>query len=613
MLKKAIINNKIDTMRSCLLICAFIFVTGFICVSSCAENVNLNSVFFKDLPPFAVRLSNGKLKVFKRADSQRNDELYFSDKNLEATIKFIGDNQFELEISNKNIRIDQVWFPYQSDSVVLNSDINDDLVYYPHFFGTVEKCSSRSKWNWLGFDYPGHTFAPLIVIADESDAFIVAAVNWPPKRVKPLYSRQRIRFLYYDIIEPGEEASYRLLISRVKGDSTKGIYPWQLAVDKYKVWLKVKMGEDGLWPIAYPNWMKEIDGFLDVQLQNGPREFKIEEIYALWNKWNEFFPWIQFWGQIRDAIVNTPKRKLSHKQFHKMLEQREMHRRYIPELIDFAKNITHSQSFEGHVGFYTKSRKEKHLLDQNELVDGETSLEFLMKWFEINAKRYNANVHYIDTLGNGYRGNPMFVAKLFVTQFPKNIIIEYPVDIYPTAFYVSGSLSAGINRKKWGQNPEDLLHGKNKITFPRFGRYLLDDRLIFMGQGNGDHVYWGKKNDYWCERQAFLLGSKYEVITAADNPNDRNSDLNKAIKLTILERRRVGWWKRELSYLDTKGISYIPKKVEVRRFIDRDGIDLFAIDNWEQHKDLKFMFKNRLIKIPEKKLSILQIKNHLGK
>jgi len=585
-----------------------IFIAIFVYTRSFAEQVSLSSVF-EDVPPFAVRLSNGELKVFKRADLQGKDELRFSDENLEAAIKPLGNNQFELEISNKNIRIDQVWFPYQSDSVVLNSDMSDDMVYYPHFFGTVEKCDSNSSWDWLGFDYPGHTFAPLIIIADESDAFIVAAVNWPPKRIKPLYSKRRIRFLYYDIIEPGAEASYRLLVSRTKGDSTKGQYPWQLAIDKYKVWLKDKMRDEGLWPVVYPNWMKEIDGFLDVQLQNGPREFKIKEIYALWNKWNEFFPWIQFWGQMQDAIVNTPKKKLSHEQFHKMLEQRKMHRRYGTELIEFAKNITSNPGFQDHVGFYTKSRKEKPLLDQNELVDGETSLEFLMKWLKINAEHYNANVHYIDTLGNGYMGDPLFVAKLFVTQFPKNIIIEYPVDIYPTAFYVSGSLSAGINRKKWGQKPKDLLQGKNKITFPRFGRYLLDDRFIFMGQGNGDHVYWGRKGNYWCERQAFLLGAKYEVITAADNPNDSNSDLNKAIKFVILERRRTGWWERNPLYLDTKGISYIPEQVEVRRFTDKDGIDLFVIDNWQQHKALKFMFKNKWIKIPEEKLSILQMKS----
>ena len=77
--------------------------------------------------------------IFEKPDLQKEDELYFSDESLDAVIKCLGNNQFELNISNKNARIDEVWFPYQSESVVLGSDRYDDMVYYPHFFGTVEK------------------------------------------------------------------------------------------------------------------------------------------------------------------------------------------------------------------------------------------------------------------------------------------------------------------------------------------------------------------------------------------------------------------------------------------------------------------------------------------
>jgi hypothetical protein len=518
----------------------------------------------------------------------------------------LGDGQYELKISNKDRRIEQVWFPYHLDGVVLNSHTQDDILFYPHFFGTAEKPDHGSPWTWSGFDYPGHTYAPLVVLADETDGFMVAATNWPPRRVKPTHSKNRMRFLYYDAIEPGENASYRLMIVRVRSERETGAPAWQLALDPYKLWLRDRMGQDGLWPVPYPQWMAEVEGFLDVQLQNGGRQFHVGEIYELWNKWSGYFPWIQFWGQMRDAIVNTPKRAFSTAQFHEMLENRQLHERYVPELIDFTRNITNNPLVEGHVGFYTKTRRQAPLLDGQERISGETSLEFLLHWFEINKERYHANAFYVDTLGNGYRGDPIFVAKLFVTQFPRNMMIEYPVDIYPTAFYVSGCLSAGINYRKWGQNPEHFKQGRSKITFPRFGRYLLNDRIIFMGQGNGDHIYWGRKGDYRSERQAFLLGSKYEVITAADNPNDRSSGLNKALELIISERRRVGWWSRRPVYQDTRGLSHIPEGVGVRRFVDTDGVDLFTVDNWRRLKGLKFRFMDQWIAVPERQISIVQ-------
>jgi hypothetical protein len=286
------------------------------------------------------------------------------------------------------------------------------------------------------------------------------------------------------------------------------------------------------------------------------------------------------------------------------LDETTMHQRYVPELVQFAKNITTLESGPGHIGYYSRPHYLGYFYENSEGEKSE-NLNHILQWLSKNKEEYYANAFYIDILGHRYFGYPLLVARLFKSDFPQDTCIEYPVDIYPTAFTISGSLAGWGKGKNWGKSFEDLEKGCDTIAFPRLGRYLLNDRIIFLGESGGDYNYWGHKNDYWCERQVFLLGAKFDVMHPQENFGSITKE-NTVLMQIISERRRVSWWKRNPKYLDTTGIKNIPPWVEVRKFRDVDGRTLFAVENWALLEGLTFTYEGSQISIPRKQIQIIE-------
>jgi hypothetical protein len=529
-------------------------------------------------PRFAIRLNNDSFIEFNSPSSIKNNIDYYSNQYVDAEIKYIGNNQWSLNILNKNMEIKEVWFPWQPEEYVLNPNIMDDIIFYPYLFGTAELAASRDAYEWSGNDYPGTLMAPLIVISDVSKAKIVAAVNWPPKKVTPLWSLNRISMRYNELISPGSNSKFMVLIAEETASS--GEKPWQKALDNYKFWLSEKMSDEGVYPIRYPEWMKNIDGWMNVQLEN-MQNFSTAELGQKYGKWKSIFPWIQFWGQMSDYGDGC------------CVDNKFIHGRYYPMIIDYAEEFSNDGS---HVGYYSRPRSPYGYLDDPEIIAGETNLEFLLDWINKN-KSWNANAFYIDVLGARYFGDPLFIVNLFKDEkIPRDTVIEYPVDIYPTAFLASGSIKGGFINGGPDNPVESLSSDNTKTTFINFGRYILDDRIVFLGESNGDHEFWGTDNNYWAERQVFLLGAKFDAIHIEDS-DSRPDSINRAIDLTISQRQRVNWWKRGLKYLDTKGISNKRGNYEIRRFIDKDNFNVFAIDNWDENDQVIFDFLGEKIEI----------------
>ena len=548
-------------------------------------------------PSFLVRFFDGKTKVFNSYNAVNDKEWNCSDKNLSATIERVTNDEWKLKIDTKDVPIKEVSFPWFEKKIALNSNQADDIIYYPYLLGVSMKPELRGEWEWWGVDYPGSSFAPLVIIADDTDAIMVAATNWPPKKVKPVYSLRRVSMLYSEKIVPHDSSTYMAKIVKVSGDASKGNYPWHRVLDNYKAWLRDKMTQEGLYPVIVPQWMQKVDGFINLQLENMGK-FDVSAIYKKWNKWSSIFPWIQFWGQMSEGYP--------HPDFGCCIDKQQMHPRYIPDLITFARNITGLKEFEGHVGYYSRPKPDTVLVDSGAPANN-VRLDFLLQWLHRNKELYHANVFYLDTVGGRYMGDPLRVAKLFKGVFPENTFIEFPVDIYPTAFLASGSLGGSIRGyKKKGRDEDDLAGGPTMLPFPRFGRYLLDDRIIFLGQSNGDYKFWGKSANYWTERRAFLLGAKFDVVSPQNDYATPNT-FNYALNLAITERKRVKWWDRNPVYKDVNGIFNIPKSIAVRRFTDASGKNLFVVDNWQQIPGLKINFRDKIVEIPARRLSIIDL------
>ncbi|MCI0499413.1 MAG: hypothetical protein L0Y36_07010 [Planctomycetales bacterium] len=534
---------------------------------------------------FAVEFTDGAFKIFKKPSQDIATLWQIDDSLLGATVRKSGDELWELEIrAKKTVR--KVWFPWFEQPLVSSQKASDYVLYYPLLLGTVTRSDFNKPFEWWGVDYPGAAFAPLMVLTDNQEAIMAAAANWPPKKTSVYYSFLRMALVCEEKIEPSQTATFKTILCRAQSDASNGIHAWHSVVDVYKSWLRAQMETAELMPINYPSWMKEIDGFINVQLQNSV-QFNITEISNTWNKWRNTFPWLQFWGQMSDYAGKEGGGCC--------LEKQDMHIRYKPEIVQFARTITGQNA---HVGYYAKPR------GADPIVNNPAAFEFLFDWIQKNENEYYANAFYIDVLGNMYFGEPLGVAALFRDVFPQDMFIEYPVDIYPTAFLVSGSLGGDYcGRGVWAQSPEEISSAQKTAAFPAFGRYLLDDRILFMGESNGDHLLWGPKAQYWTQRKAFLLGAKYDVTSFTL----RSADEIQAMELAIAERKRVGWWQRQPVYLDTKGISNVSTGIQVTRFMDRDNKNLFVIDNWNLASGKRFTFGNQAVTVPMKKLSILEL------
>jgi hypothetical protein len=469
----------------------------------------------------------------------------------------------------------------------------DAIVYYPRLLGVAVRASLLTEWGWQGLDYPGPCFAPLVVVADDADARMVAATNWPPRRVSPMYSLGRIGLRYDEPLPAGTERSYRALVVHATRSSDQR--SWQRAVDEYKSWLKERVHAAGLEP-AQPPWMQTMHGWLNVQLEN-MRRWDAEVVAATWDRWKRQLPWMQFWGQMSEYF--DPERSEPQKAGC-CLEESALHPRYEPDLLRVARRVAQ----EGHVGFYARPRAPFGELVSSNGKQETPELASLRNWLERNRSVYGANAFYIDVLGARYFGDPLRVARLLKDTVDPATVIEYPVDIYPTAFLVSGSLGGGSWQGGPGRTLSRLDGSLTRATFPSFGRYLLDDRMLLLGESNGDWRWWGPTADYWTERQAFLLGAKFDVIHPTENGKPDGPE-DQALALAIEARERAGWWQRAPAYLDQRGLANIPSDVDVRRFRARDGGDLLVVDNWNGRRDLRISLDGTPLALPDDRLAIV--------
>ena len=568
-----------------------VILLGIVCPVFAVETVPPE--FYVTNDPSTVRYNYSNADYTQISSTKWSVE----DVRLKATITDLGNSQWSLEIQAK-INLTDINFPYQTKRSPLDADISDDIYYYPYILGQSEKASNRdTDWLWMGMEYPATAFAPLVVMADSHSARIVAAVNWPPKSVIPQYAAQRQVLRYqFEKIAAGSTKTFKALIATVKGNVDTGQVPWQLALDLYKTWLK------SVVTVRYPDWMWQSEGIFNVQLQN-LTDFNIAALSKNWDEAKSTFPWLLMWGQMSTYAGDCCKMNYT------------MHERYQPALPDFVKSVVQSGY---HAGYYCAPFVLIPDFSSKIFLDTPEGVAWLTGWLSAN-RNYNANSFYLDTLGRTNWGDPAAILELFKNgTIPEETLIEGLVDIYPAPGLVSGCLTGGDRCGAPFKQAKDW----PLTTFPRFGRYLLGDRIIYEGPSNNDHLFWGNTHywkgvdgydlycrenapcEYGTERLAFLLGAKIDWYSGLDGWGK-----NPVINEILSERHRVNWWGRRPVYMDTKNrdLRAIPKtsRVEISRFEDTDGKSLIAVSNPNLEEGLTFNWNGIKIKVPVQKIAIL--------
>lgn len=544
-------------------------------------------------PQFAVRDAAGNSHVCE-AKERTADGFRLVDARVDATVASIGPDQWELRLTAK-APLTEVWFPWPGDKVQ-PAAANGVFTYAAEVGGTRIRSASLKEFGWTGAMYPSGCFAPLLIQANERNATLLAAINWPPRPVRPLYSLDRLTLRYDEQLGAGQKNTYRALLKRIEGDEAAGRPPWLLAVDEYRAWLNERMRAERLLPIQHPQWLRDSDGWIFMNLADMKR-FSVAEIEASWSRWRGVLPWMQIWGQMSNyagprQLASPPL--AAGEECGCCLNNSRMHARYLPELPVFARRV----ASEGRIGFYARPGPERPRLDllTADGAPGEDQ-KALLAWIERNRAEYGGNAVYVDVLGNLYCGDLLTVARLIRDRIPPEAVIEFSADCYPAAMLLSGSLSSGgtVSPESLAERPAD------RLPFPRLGRALFCDRIVFLGGSNGDWRWWGPRQMHRAERNAFLLGAKIDLW---ETDEDRRGSLNPAVLEIVTARKRVGWWQREPVYRDVLELTDIPAGVDVRRFTGKSGEQLFVVDNWGQRPTPVFRFRGREIRMGSESLMI---------
>ncbi|HWQ57036.1 MAG TPA: hypothetical protein VN442_25345 [Bryobacteraceae bacterium] len=553
------------------------------------------------VPEFAVFTGSGAFHAYPAYTPVGASQYAVSDDVLRAVITDLGHGQWRLQLTPLKENLVTVFFPWQSQRAPLDNDIANDIFYYPNLLGRTERAVNRnSDWTWYGSTYPGPAAAPLVVMADPLSAKIIAATNWPPKTVAPLYAAQRMVLRYEDVVPVTDSATYQALIAAVTGNATVGNVPWQKALDLYRSWLDASMGK-----ITYPSWMWEGQGMLNIQLQSYQTIAAVDKV---WQPLKDMYPWVLMWGQMSpypggsccgiDPATN---------RYYPTLPR--MDSRFLPCLPQWVQRIVR-QGY--HAGFYSAPYSHLYGSKPSARLDMPADLSQFVE--DIKANRsYGVNSYYLDTFAREYWGQPASIVTAFSAgALPKDAMTEGIVDVYPVPGLVSGALAGGASCGAPSKLPEACA----VTTFPPFVRYLLNDRLIYWGESNDDGQFWGLSAPTGCdyatscangtchygvERQILLTGARIEFRPGRGNP---------VLDAIISERQRVGWWRREPRYLATWGLTLtgIPNssRVEISRFEDITGANLLAISNPNMISGLSFELDGIPYAVPARAVAIVE-------
>lgn len=556
-----------------------------------------------DPPQANIRL-NGDKYVVTQWRSTGPTRFEFESPELTASIVDAGGGQWTFEL-NPRQSVQEVWFPWEPQQIVLNSDMSDDVVLTPKFGGTACRMDSLMEWGWNGNLYPGVSFSPLLIVTDRRSARVAAATNWPPRNLTPMYSRNRITLVSHEPLPPGRKQTYSILYASYPHDAAAGGEPWQKPVEVFREWLQGKLRAEKLFPPRYSATLQETPGWLNVQLQNSPR-FDPRYLEQFHERWHGEFPWIQFWGQMSnytgEAHLARPAVKPG-EECGCCVGRRELHARYRPDL---PRLIDRFRAAGTRVGFYARPRDPLDLqrLDDPTPREGVTHLDWMREWVRQNRDEYLAEGIYLDTIGNVcFAATPLFVARVLGEPQFADAIVEGVEDLYPSAFLGSGFLGGGFNVGERGKPAE----ANKEPSFVRFSRYLLNEHVFFFGESNGDHKHWGAANDHRIEREAFLLGAKLDVITPTQKPEQTLGPVNAALGEILTAWREVGFWQRRPVYEDTRGIRNVSPGVRVRRFRGSRGEVLLAIENWSRAAGQQAVLDGAPIAIPTRRLSIMVV------
>src|SRR2546425_344951 len=386
-----------------------------------------SSIITTFVPDVAVRTHKGPqgqhvYNQFRSSTTSTGGNVYEEEDSV-AKVRIYQEpgNQWRLDVTAKQ-DLKDVCFPYGSNAPALSSDLSSLIVYIPKGGGAyTEKArlltGSQPDDSW-GV-YPGNFASPFLILANDLKARIVAAVNWPPRLVAPLYAAGRTTMHYHNyglaIVKKDATEVYYCLVADVQPDPALYETSWQMAADQYRNWLRAHAPTP-----QYSDWMVKGNGFINLSLS--AYNFSVQYLHQLVDPYKSIFNLVIMWGQMSPQGQQCCDFK------------QEIDPHYQPGLGQFTREMV-SQGY--HVAFYSRPYVQPN--DWRKL-DTPQGREWFLGWLEKN-RSYGATAFYLDTFGGVYWGSPPEVINLLSSgAIPYDSVMEGYSDIYPRASLISGCL-----------------------------------------------------------------------------------------------------------------------------------------------------------------------------
>jgi cysteine-rich repeat protein len=488
----------------------------------------------------------------------------------------------------------------------VDSCLEEYRFYTPELLGSSEAATMRNqdKGAQRFAVYP-HLTAPLVIMANDTHAAMVAATNWPPRQVMTGYHAQRIYLNYSDLkgFMPserkqvwkagssqgtplrGETRRYRALLFETSVPAGSDIKPWHLAADRYREWLSGKLS------FTYPTWMQQAQGIQQVSLMNiTDPQLAGGFVQDRVDRDKDVLPWVLLWGAMSDygGGCCTSRYGIAGRYFYGMGQYTSGPGAGTNRtLVDLVEQWT----AEGmHVGYYTSP----HLIEKR-LGDLSTreGVQWLSGWQAVHRQSFAANTHYVDVLGRSYiYGDVADIMRLFTTStvpHPRygrplrgDVITEGHIDVYPTAGLMDGSMG-GMRKDERDcsvavrfpdSQPDAGCDPRHRQTMPELVTYLLPDRVLSLGSANNENPYWTEQWHHIGLRTAFLLGLRVGVA------HPELYDFR-----WILHLREAVHWADSPDdlprFVDTIGLHDVAPGVRAKRFETTSGRVIVTIDNYQ--------------------------------
>ena len=480
-------------------------------------------------------------------------------------------------------------------------------------------------WDAPGLTYPGRLHAPYLMLCTVDECLMAASTNLPsrlsvrptrnmlpklmpstPKRLALehmeacLQSWNMIWCSAPNAFGANETTNISVILGSFRSDPTRHTAAWQSAVVAYRTWLRSHTRRQA--PVV-PEKMLAQEGMLQVVLESYS-EFNLSALNESWNAWRDNgYGRLQFWGQMSSSL-RDPSIKPGEKCGCCLMEY-EMHPRYVKAgLPQWVK----SQVAQGYdIGYY--SQPKRYLVDG---ANGINQTAWIRGWLRTLHENYSANAYYIDTFGRGFEGSSQELLPLFAGGiFPPNSITEGWVDFVPFATLIDGyNVGWGWVRGPGYCNPGPCSpldignrlrpwHLNNSGTYINLVRLLQGDTTTYYGVNDGEGPLCGPKHLYFCERQAFLLGSKVDTEKSSPYP---------FLLMIKTLRDSVNWWRRGMMYQDTMGVNNRHSDVlDVRRHDDTEGRIVLAVENWHNFSGLTVEFDGVAHMVDAAQLSVIEV------